>query len=70
LDLPFVHYSDLPNGWRNLDRIDVPAGQVFVMGDNTLGSLDSRYWGGVPTENLKGRAFLRVWPLRRLGRIH
>jgi signal peptidase I len=70
LDLPFVHYSDLPNGWRNLDRIDVPTGQVFVMGDNTLGSLDSRYWGGVPMENLKGRAFLRVWPLRRAGWIH
>ena len=38
----------------------VPAGMYFMMGDNRDQSSDSRYWGFVPDENIKGRAFL-VW---------
>jgi len=38
----------------------VPPGHYFMMGDNRDQSADSRYWGFVPDDHLKGRAFL-VW---------
>ena len=43
--------------------IDVPKGQVFLMGDNRLDSVDSRDYGPVPVDSIDGRLLVRFWPL-------
>ena len=45
----------------------VPKDSFFVMGDNRPNSQDSRFWGFVPKQNVRGPAFVRYWPLDRLG---
>jgi signal peptidase I len=39
----------------------VPPGKIFAMGDNRTESLDGRYWGFVPRENIVGRPMFVYW---------
>ncbi len=47
----------------------VPADSVFVLGDNRNNSADSRYWGKMPLENLKGQAVFAYLPFNRIHPI-
>ncbi|MBL8291378.1 MAG: signal peptidase I [Bryobacterales bacterium] len=43
------------------DEVVVPPGRYFAMGDNRDSSLDSRYWGFVPRENIIGKPLIIYW---------
>jgi signal peptidase I len=51
---------DFPNHIENGDLV-VPPGHYFMMGDNRHNSLDSRYWGFLPRENIIGRPLFNYW---------
>ncbi len=68
LDEPYVNPRCV-GGTTGIEAggIVVPAGKIFVMGDNRCDSSDSRVFGAVPESSVDGRAFVIIWPL---GRIH
>jgi signal peptidase I len=55
--------DELPSFVKGDDLV-VPPGMVFAMGDNRTASLDGRFWGFVPTENILGRPLFVYWSFR------
>ncbi len=49
--------------------VKIPKGFYFFMGDNSPESLDSRFFGFVPKENVIGMPILRIWPFERFGPV-
>ena len=54
---------ELPSHVQNGDLV-VPPGMVFAMGDNRTESLDGRYWGFVPVQNIMGRPMFVYWSFK------
>ncbi|CAJ64420.1 putative Signal peptidase I [Frankia alni ACN14a] len=63
LDEPYVYQND----YQRFGPVKVPAGYLWVMGDHRGASSDARQNGPIPKDKVVGRAFVRVWPLSRLG---
>ncbi|MEE9218149.1 MAG: signal peptidase I [Acidobacteriota bacterium] len=61
--LVYYHESseDFCRNRENCGPVRIPPGHYFAMGDNRDKSADSRVWGPVPRQNIKGRAFLIWW---------
>jgi len=62
---PAAARAPLPGPWGGV----VGEDWVWVLGDNTAQSLDSRRFGAVPAERVVGRVFWRYWPLSRVGPV-
>jgi len=49
-------------------EFQVATNHLFVMGDNTMNSLDSRFWGYFPESSVIGKCFFVYWPItKRFG---
>ena len=63
LDEPYVMYKDLQ---KNVD-VTLDATHYFMMGDNRAQSYDSRDWGPLDANDIKGQVLLRVYPFSMFG---
>jgi len=53
----------------SIDRVVIPEGNYFVLGDNRNNSSDSHVWGVVPRENIIGKAWISYWPMSDWGMV-
>jgi signal peptidase I len=65
LKQPWSHVAEV--GAKPIATTYVTANHYFMVGDNEPDSCDSRYWGLLPRSDVIGKAFVRIWPLRRAG---
>lgn len=52
---------------KTFGPVTVPAGHLWVLGDNRPNSQDSTFFGPIKRSTIVGRAFVRIWPITHLG---
>ncbi len=62
---PYVQYDDT----RSFPTVTVPPNSLYVLGDNRVDSIDSRFWGFVPYDQIMGKAQAVIWPAGRAGAL-
>ena len=69
--LDFISDEDIRNKLLNGETVEIilEDNYYLALGDNTDNSKDSRYIGFIKESRIKGRAFIRFWPLNRIGLI-
>jgi signal peptidase I len=70
---PFIQkikYSSIGNFGLEGKPYIVPKGSVFVLGDNSNNSRDSRFYGAIPKGDVIGKAYKIYWPLKRIGLLY
>jgi len=55
--------------YRSFQKVVVPGGQYFVLGDHRNSSNDSRNWGFVAQQLIYGKAIFSYWPVTRVGLV-
>lgn len=60
-----IQLLPIPAQLRSFNPVTVPKGHVLVMGDNRNNSVDSRYYGFIPVEEIQGRAFAVAFSLNK-----
>ena len=64
LEENYVHHDLYPRAISpGRIRSPVPSGKVIVLGDNRPNSQDSRHFGPISLDQIKGKVFLRWWPI-------
>ncbi len=73
--VPGLPYASSAAQGREFPLVRVPAGHLWVMGDNRNRSADSRahmddqYQGTVPVDDVRGKAVFKIWPPSRIGPV-
>jgi len=65
LNEPYITASE--RGTETLPPVKIPPGRYFMMGDNRIGSCDSRKWGTVPRDDFIGKVVATYWPPNRIS---
>lgn len=67
----FVEEEYVKNHDGYFGEFEVPEDKYFFLGDNRKNSADSRYWMEpyIPKEDIKGKAQLRIYPIKELGSV-
>lgn len=66
VDEPYIAEGGTPG---TMEEMTVPEGQLFVMGDHRTVSVDSRVLGCIDEDDIEGKAFFRLYPFSKFGRI-